>query len=226
MSYADADGGRRFNPTGLAATMLINGAMILGVASFVPQAGEAVIDWFPKPFVPTPEAPTPPPEAQKSEKQDIKETTEPRQLVPSSPPAATSGAQGTNTLDTGTIVDYVAPPIPPVGGMGEVIKKSDPPITVPIRIGAKVDPRYASALQPDYPPALARNEIEGTATVRVLIGPDGRVKQVEKVRATEDGFFEATRRQALAKWRFKPATEDGKPVEAWREMTVRFELKT
>jgi len=226
MSYADAEGGRRFNPTGLAATFFINGAMILGVVSFVPEAGEAVIDWFPKPFVPTPEAPATPPEAQKPEKQNTKEKTEPRQLVPTTPPAATSGAQGTNTLETGTTTDYVAPPIPPVGGTGEILKTIDPPMKLPIRIGAKLDPRYASALQPDYPPALARNDIEGTATVRVLIGPDGRVKQVEKVRATDDGFFEATRRQALAKWRFKPATEDGKPVEAWREMTVRFELKT
>jgi len=226
MSYADAEGGRRFNPTGLAATFLINGAMILGVVSFVPEAGKTVIQWIPGAIDPTPELPKPPPEAQRPEKQKAKQTNEERKLVPTTPPAATSGAQGTNTLETGTTTDYVAPPIPPVGGTGEIIKTIDPPMKLPIRIGAKLDPRYASALQPDYPPALARNDIEGTATVRVLIGPDGRVKQVEKVRATDDGFFEATRRQALAKWRFKPATEDGKPVEAWREMTVRFELKT
>jgi protein TonB len=44
------------------------------------------------------------------------------------------------------------------------------------------------------------------------------------LRADDPSFLEATRKQALAKWRFLPATRDGQPVESWREMTVRFEL--
>jgi protein TonB len=66
--------------------------------------------------------------------------------------------------------------------------------------------------------------MEGFATVRVLIGTDGRVKQVEAVKASDPAFLDATRKQALAKWRFLPATRDGEAVESWREMTVRFQL--
>jgi len=51
------------------------------------------------------------------------------------------------------------------------------------------------------------------------------VKAVEQVSATSNAFFEATRRQALAKWRFKPATRGGIPQESWKTMSVRFELK-
>jgi protein TonB len=60
--------------------------------------------------------------------------------------------------------------------------------------------------------------------VRVLIGTDGRVKEVQQISAASTAFFEATRKQALTKWRFTPGTRDGAPVEAWRTMAVRFEL--
>jgi protein TonB len=61
-------------------------------------------------------------------------------------------------------------------------------------------------------------------TIRVLIGTDGRVKAVEKVRTASDAFFRATESQALRHWRFKPATLDGKPVESSKVMTVHFRL--
>lgn len=60
--------------------------------------------------------------------------------------------------------------------------------------------------------------------MKVLVGIDGRVKAVELVSADDPGFAEATRRQALRHWRFRPATRDGVPVESWRTMTVRFRM--
>jgi protein TonB len=51
------------------------------------------------------------------------------------------------------------------------------------------------------------------------------VKAAESVSATSPAFFEATRRQALSKWRFKPATRGGVPQESWKTMSVRFEIK-
>jgi protein TonB len=98
------------------------------------------------------------------------------------------------------------------------------PPHVPVLVGARPDPRFARALQPDYPPSERRAEREGRVTVRVLVGIDGRVKQIELVSAASDQFFEATRRQALEKWRFTPATRDGIPEEAWRTMSVTFVL--
>ena len=63
------------------------------------------------------------------------------------------------------------------------------------------------------------------ARVRVLIGSDGKVKQVELVSTDSPGFFDATKRRALANWRFKPATRGGVAEESWKEMTVRFEIR-
>ena len=94
----------------------------------------------------------------------------------------------------------------------------------PIFKPAQVNPRYSSALQPGYPPGMIRAEREGVVMVRVLIGTDGRVKALESIKADDVQFLEATRKQAISKWQFLPATRDGTPVESWREMTVRFQL--
>jgi protein TonB len=81
-----------------------------------------------------------------------------------------------------------------------------------------------SELQPPYPSAEQREGVEGQVTVRVVIGPDGRVRGIEKVRASNDAFFRATERHALRNWRFKPATVDGRPVESRKTLNLRFEI--
>jgi protein TonB len=123
----------------------------------------------------------------------------------------------------GSDIRIETPPViaPPATGGGEAVREVPAP---PPLIGASVDPRYARDFQPDYPAMNIRSGIEGTATVRVLIGADGRVKSVEQVSATHPAFFDATRRQALSRWRFKPATRGGVPQESWKTMTVRFVL--
>lgn len=129
------------------------------------------------------------------------------------------------TIHTTDVITPPLPPLPPVGGTGggagvvEPVKPATPPY-----IGAAVDPRYASGFQPDYPSQEIRLGREGRVTVRVLVGTDGRVKAVEKVNATSDAFFEATRSRALAKWRFKPATRGGTPEESWKQYSVKFVL--
>ncbi|CAA9495631.1 MAG: hypothetical protein AVDCRST_MAG39-1104 [uncultured Sphingomonadaceae bacterium] len=124
------------------------------------------------------------------------------------------------------------PPGPPTPDLA-LGPKLPPPLPVPqpepkappVRVDARLDPRYAGALQPDYPSSELRAENEGNVTVRVTIGRDGRVAAVECVRAASDAFCQATREQALRRWRFKPATEDGRPVEASKTMMVRFLLE-
>ncbi|MEY2926650.1 MAG: hypothetical protein RL367_1127, partial [Pseudomonadota bacterium] len=108
---------------------------------------------------------------------------------------------------------YVAPPMPPL-----------PPAPSPILTSARVDARYASTLQPEYPAAMVRQEIEGVAKVKVLIGVDGRVKDIVNLGSDNQAFFDATSKQALSKWRFKPATRDGVAVESWSVQTVKFQM--
>ena len=94
----------------------------------------------------------------------------------------------------------------------------------PVLVQATRDPRHAAAFQPDYPARELRDGVEGTVTVRVLIGTDGRVRAVELVRTDAPGYFAATERHARARWRFRPATRDGVPMEEWQTLTVRFTI--
>lgn len=97
------------------------------------------------------------------------------------------------------------------------------PKAEPVRTEAQIDSR--SRLQPPYPASEERAEVTGSVTVTVTIGTDGRVKDVQKVRAANDAFYRATEQQALRHWRFRPATVDGKPVESRKTMTVHFRLE-
>ncbi|MHA6721671.1 energy transducer TonB [Sphingomonas sp. RS2018] len=114
------------------------------------------------------------------------------------------------------------PPLPGTGGAGSVsVDPIAPP--APVLTDASPDPR--AQFQPEYPQSERRAGTEGKVTVRVQIGADGRVIAVEQVSATTPAFFEATRRQALSRWRFRPATRDGVPVDSWRTMSLRFVME-
>src|SRR6201999_3474949 len=94
------------------------------------------------------------------------------------------------------------------GGTGTLpTLPADPPRS-PVRREAQIDPRYRDALQPPYPPAEQRLDHDGEVRVRVPIGADGRVIGVDQLSASSPAFWEATRQQALRRWRFRPATED------------------
>lgn len=94
----------------------------------------------------------------------------------------------------------------------------------PVFRPAERDARFARSFQPEYPVGLLQREIEGSVTLRVLVGIDGRVRLVQIIRAADPDFAKSTERQALKSWRFKPATRDGKPVEDWQTLNVRFDI--
>ena len=108
----------------------------------------------------------------------------------------------------------------PIGPIEDIAPPADPVIT-----GAALNSRYAGQFQPSYPTAMVRMEQEGLVSVRVLVGIDGRAKKIELISTPHQDFWDSTRKHALRKWRFTPATKDGKPYEAWITLKVRFELK-
>lgn len=95
---------------------------------------------------------------------------------------------------------------------------------IPARTDSLFDPRFAGSQQPPYPESEIRAEREGVVSLRITIGPDGRVVSAQRISATNDAFWRATERQALNRWRFRPATEDGRPVQSVKTMNIRFRL--
>jgi protein TonB len=94
-----------------------------------------------------------------------------------------------------------------------------------VRVDAEFDPRFADDFLPPYPPARERAEQEGRVRVRLTIGADGRVKSVVRLSATHEDFWNATERHVRNRWRFRPATLDGRPVETSKTMTIDFRLE-
>lgn len=223
MSFVDQRAPGR-DARGMTAAVILHGAVIAAVM-LAPAAVQHVVKNNPvRVFNVDPPEPPPPP-------QQIEDAP--------APPAAPLFRDKPiievplPPVDGPTTSDVSPPrtlPIPggTLGGAGTVIQPpiAEPlePSQPPVMRAASRDPRYANAFQPPYPSALLRRELEGTATVRVLVGPDGRVSRVEIVSATHPDFGRATERQALSKWRFRPATEDGTPVPSWQTMTVRFTI--
>ena len=83
----------------------------------------------------------------------------------------------------------------------------------------------ASVIQESLPiwtppnPAVARNEYNGA--VKVRIGTDGRVKAATMDRPTHPAYDTALLNTARS-WLYKPATQNGTPIESERVIAVRL----
>lgn len=101
----------------------------------------------------------------------------------------------------------IRPPVERSPIEGQFVYYESPP--QPIR---KASPQY---------PALAREAgIEGTVVLHLLVGKDGRVKNVKVTRGVT-GLNDAAV-AAVKQWMFKPALSNNKPVAVWTEIEVRF----
>jgi len=211
----------------MTAALVVGGTIITGLYFAAPKFVPGIIDDGPiklqrydDPLPPPPDI-EPEPVKQKIVEQTTAPDPKPFVIDPIVPTRSESTITGTDQIEIpplGPTVDL--PPGPgPIGSGEKPTPAPKPPLIAP-----QADPRYASQMQPPYPPAERRRENEGSVVVRVLVGTDGRVTQVEKVRAASDAFYEVTRRQALSRWRFKPATRGGVADPAWMTMTVHFEM--
>lgn len=215
--YADRYAPRRVNRGSLGLSVGIVAALVAAA-----MLGNTVIH-RPAPDDPLtiyPVTPTPPPKPE-----------------PLPKPEPQTRAKATPLIDKPIVTTPVAPdkpyfpppdgPAPTQPGAGDGAGTAaviDPPKPPPVITGIEIDPRYARDFQPMYPPAEQRAGRDGVVTLKVLVGTDGRVVRAEQVTATSDEFWRVTLKQALSRWRFKPATRDGVAFEQWRTMTVRFRL--
>lgn len=218
--YADRYAKRRgLDPAGIAFAVGASGFLLFGLSLSAPNFTHRIETILTAtniklPKDPPPRDPVKPQPATRQIRQVATKQADPIDLTRTVVAAPSSGF-------TGTPIDL---PIPnsSVSGAGEV--GPIPPVHNPVLLGPQLDPRYVDAFQPGYPSDERLAGHEGRVVVRVLIGTDGRVKEVQQVSAASGAFFEATRKQALAKWRFKPGTSDGVAVETWHTMAVRFVL--
>ena len=85
-------------------------------------------------------------------------------------------------------------------------------------------PALVSGYAPIYPPGLQTSGIVGSATVVFKINEHGNVVEQRVESATHSEFADAALR-AIATWKFKPASLQGKPVSLSSRQQFPFDLR-
>lgn len=183
----------------------------------------------PQPAVaaPAPEEPAPAP----SLAEDASDPLPP----PPPPPPAEAQPAASPAPRPGPPVRLAARPPPTAGGPAE---------SEPIRLGAGVDalphpslgaralgavvpPGADSSIRnapPAYPAESRRRGEEGLVRLILRIGPDGRVMQAEVETGSGYPALDRAALDAARRWRFRPATQAGLPVQATLTTGVHFRL--
>jgi protein TonB len=85
-------------------------------------------------------------------------------------------------------------------------------------------PEVTARVNPEYPYSARERGIEGYVAVKVLVGKDGAVRQVNILKSKPKGVFDQAVRRAVPNWRFQPGEVGGEPVTAWVTTTLHFRL--
>ncbi len=78
---------------------------------------------------------------------------------------------------------------------------------------------------PTYPPAALRRGETGSATVRVQVDAEGKPGGVALIQRSGSRDLDRAAMEAVRKWRFQPAIEDGKPIAGSVDIPVEFNLQ-
>lgn len=82
------------------------------------------------------------------------------------------------------------------------------------------EPVPVTAPPPAYPEFARDAGITGKVTLHVLVGKDGRVKNVKVIKGVTG--LDAAAVDAVKKWVFKPALSNNKPIAVWVEVPLDF----
>jgi protein TonB len=138
---------------------------------------------------------------------------------------------------------------PPPAGADEVASERHPPIAAPPTIegpspetsaapppGPVLKPPVLLTPQAVYPgeaqtvvvdrspltPEIRLSAAQGRVVLRVLVRADGAVAEARVEVSSGHAALDDAALRACYAWRFEPATRDGRPVDAWVLIPVRF----
>ncbi|XQA77010.1 energy transducer TonB [Xanthomonas sacchari] len=145
--------------------------------------------------------------------------------VPTQPRTPTAVPVPTSTpapaADSSPVVLDSAPNVDPAPSIAA-------PSLPPASMSAPVDGmqlQYLRAPAPPYPRDALRDRLQGSVLLRVLVGTDGQPLQVTVEKSSGHRVLDqAARDQVLKRWAFKPALQNGTPVQAYGLVPVDFSM--
>lgn len=75
-----------------------------------------------------------------------------------------------------------------------------------------------------YPELARRQGISGYVTMNVLIDEAGNVEDVEIIESKPEEIFDLKADSTIRRWKFEPATYNGKKVKVWAMQKIVFRL--
>ena len=98
-------------------------------------------------------------------------------------------------------------------------------ITDNTQIGGNIKPPVIiTKFKPRYTEEARKARIEGIVLLQTVVDTRGNVTRVQVVKGLTMGLTESAI-ETVQQWKYKPATLDGKPVEVFMLMQVRFSLQ-
>jgi TonB family protein len=97
----------------------------------------------------------------------------------------------------------------------------------PLRVGGDVKaPTKVKQVPPVYPELARKARIQGVVIVEAVIDREGNVVRAKVLRSPGAHFgFDQAAIDAVKQWKFKPGTQNGKPVDVIFTLTVIFKLE-
>ncbi|WP_244856940.1 energy transducer TonB [Aromatoleum bremense] len=224
----------------LVLVALAHAAAAIGFARFQPAPAEApqppiTVALIEPPAVipmaaPAPVLPTPP-KPEVSKPQPAPPKAAPRQSRPA--PAKVTPPPVPLT-DSATAVSNDEPPTPPA----PVVRTPAPPAEAPAAppqpavrsrpaetVAARFDAAYLNNPPPAYPPLSRRMREEGKVMLRVFVTGEGMPGKIELSASSGSRRLDTAAENAVSRWRFVPAKQDGRNVDAWVVVPIIFKLE-
>jgi len=120
-------------------------------------------------------------------------------------------------MNTITAISTVKPAIE-----APVPKPAQTSVAGPARTSAVVDARNCT--KPDYPPASLRAQETGLVVLQFLIDTDGNALEGKVERSSGFRRLDDAAKRALSLCKFKPGTENGRPVQSWARIEYLWKL--
>lgn len=185
---------------------------------------------------PKPEPVVPKASAARPEPRPAKPAPRPEAAPP--PPAPATSAVAARPIDEARPAAISAPaapaeaPVAPrvsegVAPTQAVAREAVPAPAAPQRTAPRMDASWSGNAPPPYPAMARRMGEEGEVRLDVQVGPDGSVLDVRLKKSSGSRLLDQTAIETVKKWRFSPATIDGRPVAEWyRDWKWVFKLES
>jgi TonB family protein len=157
----------------------------------------------------------PPPKKEILQKKTIKKTKEKKVFIPDPTP---DEPEPIRDLEVAVVDDI------PIEDDFIIAAPEEPP--GPLVVGGDVKaPVEIFRVEPQYTEIAKAVRKEGIVIVQAVIDRNGEVRDVKVLKGLGFGLDESAT-DAVKKWKFKPGTLNGKPVDVIFTLTVRFQITT